>query len=76
MKIKEGNLNYPLCCILFYNCTSLNYVKCLATANNSNCTYNCLYNVASTGTFVKDSNATWTIENSDGIPSGWTVENA
>lgn len=34
-----------------------------------------LYNVAPTGTFVKNSAATWS--NTDlGIPEGWTVETA
>ena len=34
-----------------------------------------LYGVSSTGTFVKNSAATWTNDEA-GIPSGWTVETA
>ena len=58
---------------MFYGCTNLHYVKCLATTiSATNCTLNWLENVASTGTFLKDANATWTTGNS-GIPTGWTV---
>ena len=60
---------------MFYRCTSLNYIKCLATdISATNCTNYWVSNVASTGTFVKDANTTWTTGNS-GIPSGWTVQN-
>lgn len=62
---------------MFNNCTSLNYIKCLATTgfNTSNCLQNWVTNVASTGTFVKDSNTTWTLNSVSGIPTGWTVFN-
>jgi len=30
--------------------------------------------VASTGTFVKNSAATWDVTGTSGIPEGWTVE--
>ena len=60
---------------MFYNCTRLSYIKCLATEIQYNGTYNWVYNVASSGTFVKDANTTW-YENSSGIPVGWTVIDA
>ena len=62
---------------MFRNCTNLKYIKCLAT--NISATY-CLtdwvYNVASSGRFVKAASMeSWTTGNS-GIPTGWTVETA
>ena len=39
-------------------------------------TQNWLYNVSSTGTFVKNSAATWNVSGASGIPSGWTVQTA
>lgn len=56
---------------MFNGCTSLNYVKCLATVNTVG-TNGWLNNVANNGTFVKSRNAAWTT-GSNGIPSGWTV---
>ena len=62
---------------MFSGCTNLNYVKCLATdISASNCTTGWLTVVSATGTFVKNSAATWTVTGTDGIPSGWTVETA
>lgn len=63
------------CCRrMFYGCTSLNYIKCLATDISADyCTQNWVYDVASTGTFVKAASmSSWTTGTS-GIPSGWTV---
>ena len=62
---------------MFAGCTSLNYIKCLATdISATNCTSNWVTAVSSTGTFVKNSNITsWTTGN-DGIPTGWTVQDA
>ena len=63
---------------MFYGCTSLNYVKAMFTSapnNYSMTARNWLNNVAATGTFVKNSEATWS--NTEwGIPSGWTVTTA
>ena len=39
-------------------------------------TNNWVQNVASTGTFVKNSSATWTTTGVHGVPSGWTVQTA
>ena len=59
---------------MFVNCTKLNHVKALFTdMSASNCVWSWLSNVSTSGTFVKNANATWT--NTDaGIPSGWTVQ--
>lgn len=58
---------------MFYNCTKLNYVKALFTTTPSNSyTNNWLYNVASTGTFIKNKNATWTDVGTYAVPIGWT----
>ena len=59
---------------MFFNCTNLNYIKCLATdISATSCTTNWVSGVSSTGTFVKDSAATWPT-GSSGIPSGWTTQ--
>ena len=61
---------------MFSSCTSLNYIKCLATdISATNCTYNWVYGVPSNGTFVKASSAYWPTGN-NGIPSGWTTQDA
>ena len=64
---------------MFYGCTSLNYVKCnlihLTTPEITSIPISSwLYNVASTGTFVKHPLATWDVIGSSGIPNGWTTE--
>lgn len=61
---------------MFQNCTSLNHIKAMFTTTPSISYMNeWLYNVAPTGTFVKNSAATWS--NTDlGIPEGWTIETA
>lgn len=62
---------------MFYGCSSLNYVKCLATdISASNCTSDWVNGVANSGTFVKDANmSSWTT-GVNGIPTGWTVQDA
>jgi hypothetical protein len=54
-----------------------NYLKCLATSginvNNSTSSWFGT-GAATTGTFVKDANATWP-SGTSGIPSGWNVQN-
>lgn len=67
---------------MFYRCTSLNYVKMLATECASNTTIaSCLNwwlnDVAASGTFVKAAAMTQLpTDNINGIPPGWTVQNA
>ena len=61
---------------MFQNCTSLSYIKCLATnisASNSHAWW--LYNVASTGKFVKPISMHAWPASAHGIPSNWTVVN-
>lgn len=60
---------------MFIGCTNLNYIKMLATnVSATNCLNNWVYGVSSTGTFVKNSAATWDVTGVNGIPTGWTVE--
>ena len=62
---------------MFYGCSALNEVTCLATdISASNCLTNWVKNVASTGTFRKASGMTDWTTGANGIPSGWTVEEA
>ena len=59
---------------MFIHCSSLSYIKCLATdISASNCTYNWLSDVPSTGTFVKAAGMEDWATGASGIPSGWTV---
>ena len=60
---------------MFRGCSHLNYVKAMFITNQRLDTYlqQWLDYVSSTGTFVKNKDATWS--NTDvGIPTGWTVE--
>lgn len=64
---------------MFYECPRLNYIKCLATSHISDWygpTEDWTYKVASTGTFVKNQNMQSWPTGTDGIPSGWTVQDA
>ena len=62
---------------MFYGCTALNWIKMMATdISASNCLYQWVSNVASSGTFVKNSSAQWTTTGVSGIPTGWTVQTA
>ena len=64
---------------MFYNCSSLNYIKAMFTKNTKVDTYykytqNWVYGVSSSGTFVKNTAATWNVTGSSGVPSGWTIQ--
>jgi hypothetical protein len=60
---------------LFYGCKSLNYIKMLATdISASGCLDYWVFGVASSGTFVKNKNATWNDTGWDGVPYGWTIQ--
>ena len=62
---------------MFSGCTKLNYIKAMFTTTpSSSYTYNWVSNVASSGTFVKNSAATWSVTGNSGVPSGWTVQTA
>ena len=41
--------------------------------SNNVYTLNWVRDVAASGTFVKNSQATWNLTGDDGIPTGWTV---
>jgi hypothetical protein len=65
---------------MFWNCSKLNYIKAMFTTKpSSGATRYWVSGVASTGTFVKNKNATWNVTATSsnsyiGIPSGWTVQ--
>ena len=62
---------------MFADCTSLNYIKAMFTTTPSaTYTSDWVRNVAASGTFVKNSTATWNVTGVNGIPTGWTVQNA
>ena len=67
---------------MFRSCSKLNYVKAMFITDpmpdrtTKLYTDNWLYGVSSTGTFVKNINATWTERSEFGIPVNWTVETA
>ena len=60
---------------MFNGCKKLNYIKMLATdISADDCLNNWVSGVASTGTFVKNPEATWDVVGSNGVPRGWTVK--
>ena len=62
---------------MFSGCSNLNYIKAMFTTKPAKTyTENWVQNVASSGTFVKNSAATWNVRGSHGIPTGWTVRTA
>ena len=62
---------------MFRDCKNLNYIKCLATdISASDCIYYWVNGVASTGTFVKAAGMTSWPTGINGIPTGWTVQDA
>ena len=61
---------------MFEGCTNLQYVRCLATSRSvTTSTFDWLSGVASDGTFVKNSNATFWTRTNSGIPISWTIVN-
>ena len=62
---------------MFEGCSNLNYIKAMFTTTPGNTETNLwVRGVASTGTFVKNSAATWTTTGNNGVPTGWTVQTA
>lgn len=62
---------------MFQGCSKLNYIKAMfITAPQSYLTNYWVQGVASTGTFVKNSAATWTTTGVNAVPTGWTVQTA
>lgn len=63
-------------CNMFEGCSSLSSITMLATdINPADLFLYCwVRGVASSGTFYKNSEATWTTTGTSGIPEGWTVQ--
>ena len=60
---------------MFDGCTNLSSITMLATDISATCCLNYwVKDVASSGTFYKNSKATWEATGISGIPEGWTVE--
>ena len=60
---------------MFRGCTNLNYIKMLATdIGASYCLDSWVTNVAENGTFVKHPDMNDLPSGSNGIPSGWTIQ--
>ncbi len=60
---------------MFYGCSNLSYIKAAFTTTPSySYTSSWVSGVKSTGTFVKNSAASWDVTGTYGVPSGWTVE--
>ena len=60
---------------LFYGCSSLKHIEALFTTTpSSTYTSDWVNGVARTGTFVKNTNATWNVRGVDGIPELWMAE--
>ena len=60
---------------MFQGCSSLNYIKAMFTTTPSTSyTRDWVSGVASSGTFVKNANATWDVSGVNGIPTNWTIQ--
>ena len=59
---------------MFYKCSNLSSITMLATdISAETCLVGWVEGVASSGTFYKNSEATWEATGTSGIPEGWTV---
>ena len=64
---------------LFQKCSKVNYIKAMFTsdpASVNDCLTNWVSQVASSGTFVKNSLSTFDTRGINGIPNNWTIETA
>lgn len=61
---------------MFCDCTNLAYIKAMFTTTPGSSTSGWVNNVKATGTFVKNSAATWNATGNNGVPTGWTIETA
>ena len=62
---------------MFYNCSNLSSITMLATdISATDCLKNWVVGVAASGTFTKDASMTTLPTGDNGIPSGWTVQDA
>ncbi len=64
------------CRSMFEGCSSLNYIKCMATGIGFAGTLDWVKGVSSSGIFVKASSMNNWTNDINGIPEGWTVQNA
>ena len=63
--------------VMFSNCKALKKIEMLATdISAGSCLNNWVNGVASSGTFIKATSMTSLPSGANGIPSGWTVQNA
>lgn len=65
--------------VMFSGCSSLNYIKAMFTTYISSSSYSTsgwVSGVAASGTFVKNSAASWNVIGDNGVPTGWTIETA
>ena len=63
--------------LMFQNCSLLDNLTCLAVdVSATECTKQWLYGVSQTGTFTKARNADYWVTGYNGIPNGWTIQNA
>lgn len=58
---------------MFFSCSNLNYIKAMFLETSASYTGSWVTGVASSGTFVKNKNATWNNVGDDGVPEGWDV---
>lgn len=62
---------------MFLGCSKLTYIKAMfTTVPTTTYTMGWVNNVAASGTFVKNSAATWDVVDTYGVPSGWTIQTA
>lgn len=62
---------------MFYGCTNISYIKALfITEPSKTYTSNWVGGVSASGTFVKNSAATWNVTGVNGVPTGWTIQTA
>jgi hypothetical protein len=60
---------------MFKSCSKLKYIKALfLTEPSSAYTSNWVSGVATSGTFVKNAEATWDVTGVNGVPTGWRIE--
>ena len=72
--ISATTLTTASCGAMFYGCSSLNSVTCLATTITNKATSHWLDGVAASGTFTTPSSTQWE-SGVSGIPEGWTRVN-
>lgn len=72
LKSSKNCYNY-----MFSGCSKLSYVKAMfTTIPDTNFTRSWMTGVSSSGTFVKNTEATWNVTGVNGVPSAWQIERA